>query len=199
MRALLLLACALTASPRVAPPVASFDLGISCADTGCVPVYDGQFDYQGPSSWNVERYTSLGPHQYQRLPGRLAGETDYELYFSPSVNSWFPSEGEVPGDVCGAAGSIAACMCSWRQVHLTLRTYMRDGTYLEQTATTPFMSGVDVERVSFPPVVGSIRAQELSVDAVLHFWFFGENLQPFALLQYTGCTRAILRVRPAPG
>jgi len=185
-----LLLCLAIGSPS--PPVASFELK-ACRDTGCIPPFDGMYDLQGPSSWYIEHYIA-DSSGFLPLPRRARGHHDFEVYFSPSVHAWFPSEGEVPGDVCGPAGSMAACMCAWYEVTLTMRYTCADGSVVEQTQVTPFMGGTETYRVVFSPPP-DVRQAQVNIGALMHYWFFGENLQPSASLQYMGCVRRVVRLR----
>ncbi len=198
MKALATLAALATLTALIstpAPPLASWDMGLYCAGTGCVPVFDGTYDLEGPSSWSVEGFWADGPSPWVVLPSRARHLSEFEVYFSPSVHSWFPAEGEVPGDVCGPAGSIAACMCAWVEVTVRMRYTSVGGRVETQTRTTSFMSGVEAAPVTFAPPAGARRA-EVSFMTVIHFWFFGENLQPFATLEYEGCVHRVVRLRP---
>jgi len=202
--AALLLTVFVRASVPTPPPVYSHDMGITCLDTGCVPFFDGVFDEDpitpgtqlgGPSYWSKE-YTRVESGGWKPVPVR--GDWSYEAYFSPNVNFWQPSEGEVPGDVCGGAGSIIACMCSYLSLAVGLRVTYRDGSVWFEVVSTPEMSGVDVAPVVFNVPPGFIRHAEMRLDSIARLHFFGENLQPFAQLQYVGCHRGIARIRPAP-
>ncbi len=188
-----LLLCLVIGTPS--PPVASWDMGFYCAGTGCIPTYDGTLDYAGPSGWSIEGFWADGPSPWVVLPRRSRLLSEYVVYFSPSVHAWFPAEGEVPGDVCGGAGSIAACMCAWVEVTVRMRYTSVGGRVEVQTRTTPFMSGVSTGVVTFAPPAGA-RQAEVSFMTVMHFWFFGENLQPQAPLEYEGCVHRVVRLRP---
>jgi len=192
MRALILLAALLSASPGAgAPTILSHDLGITCAPTGCLPAYDGLWDFDGASgrSRGILRYEWTG---WQPAP---AGFWSFEVYFSPAVFSTITTDWEIdPSEVCGPSGNWISCTCALTKISVWLEVTTRGGEVVTQLRETVWMAGNHLDQIDFRPVPGAVSAR-IEIQSAQRLFFLFEHTGN-GNTDMTQCAEGIARVRP---
>ncbi len=188
-----LLAVFVRAGERGQPPILAHDMGLTCVPTGCLPAYDGVWDWDGPSgrAFCLVRYEAT---DWQRMD---VGWYSFEVYFSPAAFSTITTDWEIdPSEVCGPSGNWISCACALAKVTVDLEVTTDSGRLVTQTLETEFMSGVGLDQLDFDPVAGAVAARMQISSSQRLFFLFEHTGNGFT--DMTQCASAVARVRPVP-
>ncbi len=173
------------------PPTLSHDLGHTCASTGCLPAYDGVWDFDGPSG----RALGILRYEWTGWQDTVPGFWSFEVFFSPAAFSTSTTEWEVdPSEVCGPSGNWISCACALTRIQVWLEVTTRSGEVVTQMRQTAFMAGNQSEQLDFRSVPGVVSARiEVQSDQRI-FFLFEHTGNGFT--DMTQCASSIARIRP---
>jgi len=188
---MILLAVLVRAGGRDEPPVLSHDLGTTCAPTGCLPAYDGTWDFGGSSG----RALGILRYEWSDWQETVPGFWSFEVYFSPAAFSTITTDWEIDsGEVCGPSGNWISCTCALTMIRVWLEVTTRGGEVVTQMRETGFLAGNHLEQLDFRTVPGVVSARiEVQSDQRLFFLFEHTGA---GYCDLTQCASGIARIRP---